>query len=44
MANKKRNTMPRLEVSYVPSSFPYDAAFHDTATPRSTPRSAIPTF
>ena len=52
-AKKKRKCLTRrikseilggLEVSYVPSSSPYGAEFHDAAPPRSTPRSSIPTF
>jgi hypothetical protein len=53
MANKKRKfltwrrkgeILSLLEVSYVPSSSPFDASFYQPAPPRSTPRSSIPSF
>ena len=52
-ANEKRKYLTRrtkseildgLEVSYVPSSFPIDAAFPDTASLRTTTRNTTPTF
>jgi|SRR5271165_6837611 len=53
MAKKRRKCLTRrtkseilsaLEVSYVPSSPPYDADFCEPAPLRSSPRSSIPTF
>jgi hypothetical protein len=40
----KSEILDGLEVSYVPSSFPVDAAFHDTVSLRRTTRNTTPTF